>query len=108
MALSFENKERLENLVSQKSKRPKRSKLEIFFDVLHAIREEISYGEVKPTRIQYISNLSYDNLILYLEELASKNMITRKPLALTEKGIDFLNEYDKVHEFVKKLGLEYL
>jgi predicted transcriptional regulator len=41
---------------------------------------------VKPTRVQLRSNLAYDKLARYLDELKIKGMIVRDPLQITEKG----------------------
>lgn len=53
----------------KKSRKDRRSKLEVYYDILNAIRKESQYGEVKPTRIQFMSNTSYDKLITYFDEL---------------------------------------
>ena len=53
--------------------------------------------------------MSYDKLVNYIEELESKKMISRgDTLLLTEKGLKFLSEYDKVKDFIQRMGLEYL
>ena len=50
--------------------------MEIYKDVLSAIEKELANGKVKPTRVQSLSNLAYDKLTRYLNELENKNMIT--------------------------------
>ena len=57
---------------NKKSRKDRRSKLEIYYDILNAITKESSYGEVKPTRVQFMSNTSYDKLITYFDELEKK------------------------------------
>ena len=64
----------------------KRNKMEIYNDVLSAINLELTNGEAKPTRVQTLSNLSYDKLVRYLSELEGKKMIVQDPLQITEKG----------------------
>ncbi len=88
--------------------RPKRSKMEIYNAILGAIRLEVAEGEAKPTRIQSKSNLAYDKLMRYLGELAENAMITTSPLALTEKGRDFLGDYHRIEGFLEEMGVKYL
>jgi predicted transcriptional regulator len=68
--------------------------MEIYNDILSAIRAELSNGEVKPTRVQSLSNLAYDKLARYLDELEGKKMIVQNPLQITEKGHNFLQDYE--------------
>ena len=50
--------------------------MELYYDILNAIATEITMEhEVKPTRVQLRSNLAYDKLARYLDELKSKGMI---------------------------------
>jgi predicted transcriptional regulator len=87
--------------------KPKRNKLEIYNDILSAIKEELTDGEARPTRIQSLSNLAYDKLIRYLGELESKKMIMQNPLRITEKGYDFLQDYDRIRDFVIAMNIKY-
>lgn len=86
----------------------KRNRMEIYSDILSALKQEQSYGEVRPTRIQSKSNLAYDRLTRYLSELENQEMITSDPLALTQKGRDFLEDYDRIKEFLAEMGVKYL
>ena len=54
------------------------------------------------------SNLAYDKLVRYLNELESKKMIMQDLLQITEKGRDFLQDYDRIRGFVLDLGIKYL
>ncbi|MDQ3884370.1 MAG: winged helix-turn-helix domain-containing protein, partial [Thermoproteota archaeon] len=76
--------------------KPKRNKMEIYNDILSAINLELTNGEARPTRVQILSNLAYDKLVRYLNELENKKMIIRDPLVITEKGQDFLQDYDRI------------
>ncbi len=87
--------------------KPKRNKLEIYNDILSAIKEELTDGEARPTRIQSLSNLAYDKLIRYLDELESKKMIMQNPLRITEKGYDFLQDYDRIRDFLSAMNMKY-
>lgn len=82
--------------------------MEIYNDILSAIERELPNGGAKPTRIQSLSNLAYDKLIKYLNELESKKMIMQDPLRITEKGHDFLQDYDRIRDFVIEMGIKYL
>ena len=89
--------------------KPKRNKMELYYDILNAIATEITMEyEVKPTRVQLRSNLAYDKLARYLDELKSKGMIVQDPLQITEKGRYFLQDYDRIANFVLEMGIRYL
>jgi predicted transcriptional regulator len=81
--------------------------MEIYNDILTAIKVELTNGEAKPTRVQTLSNLAYDKLIRYLDELQSKKMIVQNPLRITEKGYDFLDDYDRIRDFVSAMNIKY-
>lgn len=88
----------------------KRNKLQIVYDILRVIRER--NGRIKPTHILYKSNLSYQMMEEYLNELIEKGFILEvknkesKSYAITEKGINYLNKYSVINEFVSSFGLE--
>ncbi|MCJ7574465.1 winged helix-turn-helix domain-containing protein [Candidatus Bathyarchaeota archaeon] len=80
----------------------RRSKFEIYMDILAAIKG----GTVIPTRIMYRVNLSWKPLKQILETLQAQILIeeqpkgdidkrTRKVYALTEKGENVLNYFDR-------------
>jgi hypothetical protein len=58
--------------------------MEIYNDILNAIKVELTYGEEQPTMVQSLSNLVYDKLVGFLDELESKKMIMQNPLRITE------------------------
>jgi predicted transcriptional regulator len=60
--------------------------MEIYNDILSAVNLELSNGEAKPTRVQILSNLAYDKLVRYLNELEGKKMIMQDPLQITKKA----------------------
>jgi predicted transcriptional regulator len=82
--------------------------MEIYNDILSAINLELANGEAKPTRVQSLSNLAYDKLLRYLNELEDKKMVIQDPLQITEKGRDFLQDYDRIKGFVLDMGIKYL
>jgi hypothetical protein len=58
--------------------------MEIYNDILNAIKVELTYGEEQPTMVQSLSNLVYDKLFRFLDELESNKMIMQNPLRITE------------------------
>jgi predicted transcriptional regulator len=85
--------------------------MELYNDILKAIMNEIAnYDDTvaKPTRVQLRSNLAYDKFVRYLDELESKKMILKTPLLITEKGRDFIQDYDRISDFVLEMGIKYL
>ena len=82
--------------------------MEIYNDILYGIKKEAASGDAKPTRVQHHSNLAYDKFSNYLDELESKEMIKRKPLLIIDKGNDFLQDYERIREFVNEMGIKYL
>ena len=85
--------------------------MELYNDILKAITEELTNDDdsvAKPTRVQLHSNRAYDKLARYLDELENKKMIIQSPLLITERGRDFLQDYDKISNFVLEMGVKYL
>ena len=85
--------------------------MELYHDILKAILEELvendKDGEVKPTRVQLRSNLAYDKLVRYLDELENNKMIIQDPLQITPKGRDFLRDFDRIASFLIEMGIRY-
>jgi predicted transcriptional regulator len=84
-----------------------RSQFRIYVDIMHVIQRE--NNEAKPTRILYGANLSHDRLVKYLEELKTLGVIQEsgideKTYSLTQKGIEFLNDFRKVESFASAFG----
>ena len=90
--------------------------MEIYNDILTAISHEVTnyddyheYGSgVKRTHVQLKSNLAYDKFARYLNELENKRMIEQHPLKITERGIDFLQDYQRIADFVLEMGIKYM
>jgi predicted transcriptional regulator len=84
-----------------------RSQLRIYVDIMYVIQRESN--QAKPTRILYGANLSHDRLVKYLEELQSLGVIQEtgtedKVYSLTQKGIEFLNNFRRVESFASAFG----
>jgi predicted transcriptional regulator len=87
----------------------KRDRLQVIYDILEVIRDK---GEnIKPTHILYKSNLSHQMMQQYLGELITKEFIIEKETkkgktySLTEKGFNYLKEYQQITRFVESFGL---
>ncbi len=93
-------------LGNMSKRRSARARMQIYFDILQAIKEELTDGEVKPTRIQFKSNLSYNNLLQHLRELEKIKMISRNPILLTEKGKSFVEDFGKITYYLDYYGLD--
>ena len=83
----------------------KRSKLQIYFDVISAIiAEKQDNEEVSKTRLQHKSNTSYDKLLKYLDEMTEKGLIkTENEIDSTELGIKFYNDYSNVNDLIHEI-----
>ncbi|MBS3089942.1 DUF4364 family protein [Candidatus Pacearchaeota archaeon] len=87
----------------------KRTRLEIIRDILEVIQNKS--GKIKPTHILYKSNLSYQMMDDYIKELTSKGFIKRHKketgttFAITEKGRQYLSQYQVINEFTNMFGL---
>ena len=90
-------------------RRERRTKLEIFNDILIAIQKESFYGNVKPTRVQQKCNISYDKFSKYVDELTKRKLITHdSTLCITDKGKQLLIDYVKIKSFLTEMKLEYM
>jgi predicted transcriptional regulator len=88
----------------------KRNRLEIIYDILRVISEK--NGKIKPTHVLYKSNLSYNMMEEYLNELIEKEFIKKvdtprgKSYMVTDKGFEYMSKYGMVKEFANSFGLE--
>lgn len=96
------------DLFSNVKRHERRSKLELYYDILFTISQESIRGQVKPTRVQFLANTTYDRLVKYLDVLKLKGLITLNPIALTEKGRQLVTDYERVNHYNKKMGSNYL
>jgi len=84
-----------------------RSQMRIYVDIMRVIQRE--NNRAKPTRILYGANLSHDRLLKYLEELKTLGVIEEtdgdeRLYNLTQKGIEFLNEFIRIEKFAGAFG----
>jgi predicted transcriptional regulator len=87
----------------------KRNKIKIIHDILISIQQK--GGKIKPTHLLYKSNLSYQRMNEYLKELMQKEFVEtkqekdKKYYIITDKGLMFLQEYNKIVNFTESFGL---
>ena len=85
--------------------RDKRSKLQIYFDVISAILiEKQDNEEISKTRLQHKSNTSYDKLLKYLDEMDQKGLIKiENKIDTTELGSKFHQDYSNVNDLINEI-----
>ena len=89
----------------------KREKLKVVYDILKAIRSK--NGEIKPTHVMYKANLSHQMLDMYLKDLIDKELIVehrlkgKKYYSITKKGMEYIEKYKVIIDFVDSFGLDY-
>ena len=81
---------------------PKRSRLEIYIEILKTVRE----GTRKPTRIMYKANLSWKSMKTALGSLLEQGMIEditegeHTYYEITRKGRNLLNHFERAIELM--------
>lgn len=89
-------------------KRLRRDRLKVYMDILSTIRTESRKERMIITHVQQKSNVPFDRLKTYISELLELGLIQDEAmLKLTEKGIRYVTEYEKVLDFMKRMGLSY-
>jgi predicted transcriptional regulator len=86
----------------------KRSKFQIYFDILDLLNNEVDeYDRVSPTRVAHRANLPYDRFQRALERLVQLGMVSYvgESLAVTEKGLEYVREFKRMNDFLKRMGL---
>jgi predicted transcriptional regulator len=85
-----------------------RSQMRIYVDIMRVVQREENHA--KPTRILYGANLSHDRLVKHLDELKALGVIEEVPdgddrfYRLTQKGIEFMNQFRSVERFATAFG----
>ena len=89
----------------------KRERLEVIYDILKIIKE--NNNSIKPTPLLRFSNLSFKSYKEYHAELIDKKFIKeiedkkgKKIITLTDKGFDYLNQYNIIKNFIKDFDLD--
>lgn len=86
----------------------KRDRISIIEDMLTSIQNK--GGEIKPTHLMYKSNLSYNQMNSYLEELLQKDFVRKIKkknydyIIMTDKGFGFIQKIREMKEFERTFG----
>jgi predicted transcriptional regulator len=87
---------------------PRRDKLKIYGDLLSALHAESGAEKIVLTQVQVRINVPFDRLKTYIAELVDLGLVQdENSLKLTRKGKQYLREYDRVLDFMKRMGLSY-
>ena len=86
----------------------RRDKMKIYNDLLSILESENKKEEIVLTRLQLKLNVPYDRFKEYLDQLRDLGLIKDKnsPI-LTNKGKQYIREYEKVLDFMKRMGITY-
>jgi predicted transcriptional regulator len=86
----------------------RRDKLKIYGDLLYALYSDSDAEKIVLTQVQAKIKVPFDRLRTYITELVDLGLIKDETsLKLTKKGIQFLREYERVLDFMKRMGLAY-
>jgi predicted transcriptional regulator len=87
----------------------RRTKADILFDILRIVQQ--NQGKAKTTRILYGANLSYARLKKHVDYLIQNNFLDKIQsndavyFAITERGLQFIQEFRKVKRFSEAFGI---
>ncbi len=85
----------------------RRDRLKIYGDLLSTLFSESNAEKIVLTQIQAKIKVPYDRLKAYVKELIELGFVQETSLKLTEKGIRYLREYERVLEFMEQMGISY-
>ncbi len=86
----------------------RRDKLKIYGDLLIILNEQSKTEKTILTQVQVRMGVPFDRLKNYINELLELGLIEEENThKLTEKGKQYLREYAKVLDFMKRMGLDY-
>ena len=86
----------------------RRDRMKIYGDLLSALRFDSDAKKIVLTQVQLRINVPFDRLKTYITELVDLNLLQDETsLKLTNKGILYLREYERVLDFMKRMGLSY-
>jgi predicted transcriptional regulator len=91
------------------TKQRKRNRFEIYYDILTALNQELTeHRRPSLTRIAAHVNMPYDRLMGVLSFLTRIGFCERlgSCFSVTEKGEDFLAEYQRFNESLSRMGLD--
>ncbi len=86
----------------------RRDKLKLYGDLLSALSSKSGAEKIVLTQVQMKVNVSFDRMKAYIKDLVDLGLVQDEDAPrLTEKGIQYLREYEKVLDFIKRMGLSY-
>jgi predicted transcriptional regulator len=86
----------------------RRDKLKIYGDLLAVLYAESKEEKIVLTHVQVQINVPFDRLKTYISELNDLGLIQdQTSLKLTEKGKQYIVEYEEVLDFMKRMGVAY-
>lgn len=82
--------------------------MKIYGDLLSALNDQSKTEKIVLTRVQTRINVPFDRLKNYISELIALGLVEENiSFDLTEKGKQYLLEYQRVLDFMKRMGLSY-
>jgi predicted transcriptional regulator len=86
----------------------RRDKLKIYGDLLSALNSDASTKKIMLSHVQMKANVPFDRLKIYIAELVDLGLIEDDTsLKITDKGKQYLREYEKVLIFMEAMGISY-
>lgn len=89
------------------NKKAKRNKMKIYGDLLSILKAEKKITDrIVLTRIQAKMNVPFDRLKNYISDLEDLKLIEDQlSFNLTQKGKQYLDEYQKILDFMERMGV---
>jgi predicted transcriptional regulator len=86
----------------------RRDRLKIYGDLLSVLSNVSREEKIVLTHVQVQIGVPFDRLKTYISELHNLGLIEdQTSFKLTEKGKQYIVEYEKVLDFMKRMGLTY-
>jgi predicted transcriptional regulator len=86
----------------------RRDRLKIYGEILSKFNAERNGENIVLTRIQIKIGVPFDRLKKYISELYDLGLIENENnFKLTEKGKQYLEEYENILDFMKRMGIAY-
>ena len=86
----------------------RRDKMKIYGDLLSLLYVERREEKIVLTHVQVQLEVPFDRLKTYISELDDLGLIQdQTSLKITEKGKQYIVEYGKVLDFMKRMGISY-
>jgi predicted transcriptional regulator len=86
----------------------RRDRMKIYGDLLRVLLDESSKEKITISKIMTKSNLPFTRLKKYVADLVELGLIEDETsLKPTEKGKQYLNQYETILAFMESMGLGY-